>query len=198
MNVRLAACEPCRRSKLACGHERPACTRCTGRGQRSHCVYRSRPFRRRVTRTQVQETESLMSVGTAETIATATSSTPRSPADAPSPNTGTPTASTQPYRYPNPGFLGISSHSTIFNHVFSGDGCGPASDADLTPQPSLASPIDLVGNQVVMDKAMHALSRLEKMDISKVTPLVRSWLERGVNLPLAGPIVIECLGSLEH
>ncbi|KAK1713012.1 uncharacterized protein BDZ83DRAFT_637911 [Colletotrichum acutatum] len=198
MNVRLAACEPCRRSKLACGHERPACTRCTGRGQRSHCVYRSRPFRRRVTRTQVQETESLMSVGPTETIATVTSSTPQSPADAPSPSTGTPTASTQPYRYPNPGFLGVSSHSTIFNHVFSGDGFRPPSDADLTPQPSLASPIDLVGNQVVMDKAMHALSRLEKMDISKVTPLVRSWLERGVNLPLAGPIVIECLWSLEH
>ncbi|KXH34928.1 hypothetical protein CSIM01_01964 [Colletotrichum simmondsii] len=139
-----------------------------------------------------------MSVGPTETIATATSSTPQSPTDSSSPNTGTPTASTQPYRYPNPGFLGVSSHSTIFNHVFSGDGFGPASDADLTPQPSLASPIDLVGNQVVMDKATHALSRLEKMDISKVTPLVRSWLERGVNLPLAGPIVIECLCSLEH
>lgn len=139
-----------------------------------------------------------MSVGPTETITTTTSSTPKSPADAPSPITETPTASTQPYRYPNPGFLGVSSHSTIFNHVFSGDGLGPASDADLTPQPNLASPIDLVGNQVVMDKAMHALSRLEKMDISKVTPLVRSWLGRGVNLPLAGPIVIECLWSLEH
>ncbi|KXH32109.1 hypothetical protein CSAL01_04201 [Colletotrichum salicis] len=36
------------------------------------------------------------------------------------------------------------------------------------------------------------------MDISKVTPLVRSWLGRGVNLPLAGPVVIECLYSMEN
>ncbi|KAK1625164.1 hypothetical protein BDP81DRAFT_474529 [Colletotrichum phormii] len=49
-----------------------------------------------------------------------------------------------------------------------------------------------------MDKAMHALSRLEKMDISRVTPLVCSWLGRGVNLPLAGPVVIECLYSMEN
>lgn len=58
--------------------------------------------------------------------------------------------------------------------------------------------MDLIGNQGVMDRAMHALSFLDHMDISEVTPLLRSWLEKGVNLPLAGPIVSECLWSVEH
>ncbi|OHE93140.1 hypothetical protein CORC01_11552, partial [Colletotrichum orchidophilum] len=137
------------------------------------------------------------SIGPRESIESASSAS-RSPVDTPSSISGTPAASTQPYRYPNPGFLGISSHSTIFNHVFPGDDFGAAFDANSTQQPSSASPIDLVGNQVVMDKAMHALSRLEKMDISKIIPLIRSWLGRGVNLPLAGPIVSECLWSVEN
>ncbi|KAL6922576.1 hypothetical protein FSST1_006602 [Fusarium sambucinum] len=34
------------------------------------------------------------------------------------------------------------------------------------------------------------------MDISKITPLVQSWLEKGVNLPLAGAFVVCCLNSV--
>ncbi|KAJ0116896.1 hypothetical protein J7T55_003310 [Diaporthe amygdali] len=116
-----------------------------------------------------------------------------SPAEAPSATS----SSTQPYRYPNPGYLGLSSHSALFSQVFSSDE-GGASPRHVPQQSCLASPIDLIGNQGVMDRAMHALSFLDHMDISEVTPLLRSWLEKGVNLPLAGPIVSECLWSVEH
>lgn len=55
MSIRHAACEPCRRAKLACGHERPTCARCRGRDQIDLCVYRARPFRRKSHSDRVRE-----------------------------------------------------------------------------------------------------------------------------------------------
>lgn len=49
-----------------------------------------------------------------------------------------------------------------------------------------------------MNRAVHALTRLDRMDISKITPLVDSWLAKGVNLPLAGPFVAHCPESVEQ
>lgn len=41
------ACEPCRKSKLRCDHNRPTCGRCLGRGLRTTCSYGSPPLRSR-------------------------------------------------------------------------------------------------------------------------------------------------------
>lgn len=49
MPPREAACEPCRRSKLACDHLRPVCTRCLGANRADACEYRISPFKRRRT-----------------------------------------------------------------------------------------------------------------------------------------------------
>lgn len=49
-----------------------------------------------------------------------------------------------------------------------------------------------------MNSAASALTRIDQIDVSKIMPLVRSWLERGANLPLAGPFVIHCLESVEQ
>ena len=37
------ACEPCRKSKLRCDHNKPTCGRCLGRGLRTTCSYKSTP-----------------------------------------------------------------------------------------------------------------------------------------------------------
>ena len=37
------ACEPCRKSKLRCDHNKPTCGRCLGRGLRTTCSYKSIP-----------------------------------------------------------------------------------------------------------------------------------------------------------
>ena len=37
------ACEPCRKSKLRCDHNKPTCGRCLGRGLRTACLYKSTP-----------------------------------------------------------------------------------------------------------------------------------------------------------
>lgn len=47
MTSRRAACDPCRKAKLACGHERPVCARCRHSKKASACVYRASPFKRR-------------------------------------------------------------------------------------------------------------------------------------------------------
>ena len=47
---KLPACEPCRAMKLRCDHGRPSCSRCRTRGLADGCVYRTRPFKRRLTR----------------------------------------------------------------------------------------------------------------------------------------------------
>lgn len=44
--TRIASCEPCRLSKLACDHRRPACSRCVTREIDNQCVYRKNPFKR--------------------------------------------------------------------------------------------------------------------------------------------------------
>lgn len=46
MTLRQAACEPCRKSKLACDHKKPTCSRCLDQGREQQCVYRRDPFRR--------------------------------------------------------------------------------------------------------------------------------------------------------
>lgn len=47
MASRLAACEACRKAKVACDHKRPACTRCASNDRAGICIYRTTPFKRR-------------------------------------------------------------------------------------------------------------------------------------------------------
>lgn len=47
MSSRKAACEACRKSKLACDHGRPACSRCASQGRAESCIYRASPFKRK-------------------------------------------------------------------------------------------------------------------------------------------------------
>jgi hypothetical protein len=44
----------------------------------------------------------------------------------------------------------------------------------------------------IFDKAVHAVTRLNQLNVSSFYQLVRSWLQRGVNLSLAGPLVATC------
>ncbi|KAF2138152.1 uncharacterized protein K452DRAFT_235039 [Aplosporella prunicola CBS 121167] len=91
MPPKLAACDPCRLSKLACDHSRPVCSRCRDRDKAAACCYRSRPFKKR----RVPPHE------------------PRELGFNLTPSTYT------PKHYPNPLYQGSSSHTTLFNHLSS-------------------------------------------------------------------------------
>lgn len=47
MASRLAACEACRKAKVACDHKQPACTRCINNDRAGICIYRTTPFKRK-------------------------------------------------------------------------------------------------------------------------------------------------------
>ncbi|KAF2726027.1 hypothetical protein K431DRAFT_259967 [Polychaeton citri CBS 116435] len=45
-NGRQASCEPCRKSKIRCDHEKPVCARCRRRGLQARCWYNPSPMTR--------------------------------------------------------------------------------------------------------------------------------------------------------
>ncbi|KFY41746.1 hypothetical protein V495_04814 [Pseudogymnoascus sp. VKM F-4514 (FW-929)] len=186
MNVRLAACEPCRSAKLACGHERPACVRCRGRGQGEDCTYRTRPFKRRRLQ-QAKQVQHQRGPSTPE-------ETPISRPSSPSVSHPPPSPSPYQHRYPNPGFLGSYSHSTIFSHVSSR--ANNSNNASLCEDPGQMLPSYSVGNlpidKAASEKGIYALSQLELLKVSELKALVEVWLSKDVNLPLAGPFVSGC------
>lgn len=103
--------------------------------------------------------------------------------------------SPQPHRYPNPGFLGSSSHSALFKQVSSsagGDSPGPRGGA-LVLNPS---PADMANDEVAVGKSVTALRQLGQLDVASLVILVNNWLSEGVNLPLAGPMVPTCVEAV--
>ena len=53
------ACEPCRKSKLRCDHNKPTCGRCLGRGLRTTCSYKSTLLSSRQNGAILDETQGL-------------------------------------------------------------------------------------------------------------------------------------------
>ncbi|KAH8122896.1 hypothetical protein LI328DRAFT_169252 [Trichoderma asperelloides] len=190
MSIRHAACEPCRRAKLACGHERPTCTRCRTRDQIDLCVYRDRPFRRRIHSDRMRK----QSIGGSICVDALT--TPPLETSPISDVLGA--SSSRPRRYPNPGFLGVPSHATIFNHVSSRAPTGMvvAQQEEVVQSPMSSSlPDAFLLDQTTLDKANHALSLLDQLQVSALASLVRFWLKKGVNLALAEPFVETCIDA---
>ncbi|KAL4962740.1 uncharacterized protein BDV14DRAFT_202560 [Aspergillus stella-maris] len=179
MATRLAACEPCRKSKLACDHSQPVCARCTNSNRVDACVYRTAPFKRRKTDAVAAEhfsdkyyhynplhsftrwilTSIVASIDAAAAILAS------SPIPTPTPN-----------RYPNPGFIGSSSHVAIFNHILvSGLDTPSTICSDETPA-SRTQPEDML----LVQRAADALKQL---------------LSTGANLSLTGGILQHCIAQ---
>ncbi|KAH8585313.1 hypothetical protein B0O99DRAFT_657354 [Bisporella sp. PMI_857] len=176
INIRLPACEPCRRSKLACDHGQPTCVRCRDRGQGDTCIYRATPFKRQ----KLSHSQPIQR--------------PTCPSLPPQASCVITSSPATQHHYPNPGFLGTSSHSTIFNHVSS-----QANNDDIAPSvnnPSQMTPSSPIMNnpheQAAGEKGMRALNYIERLDVYEIKALVDAWLIKDVNLPLAGPFVSGC------
>lgn len=161
MPPRLAACDPCRSAKIACDHGRPVCSGCQAAERESRCTYRERPFKRaRTAWTQRQSTLSPSST------------------NAPSGTTQMPSAN-----YPNPGYLGSSSSTTIFNHLL------PDNDHERDDREPLRAP---VANVHVLRGANLIQQAYSSMDVSSCRRLVEAWIAKGVNLALAGSFTNQC------
>ncbi|CAG9954335.1 unnamed protein product [Clonostachys rosea f. rosea IK726] len=180
MTSRQAACEVCRKAKLACDHKRPVCTRCLNTDKGGLCSYRESPFKRKQPR--------FLPASRIETRRTR-SSRPELAAF-PSVPCGKPTR--QPY--PNPGFMGYSSHTTIFNHIATNEDAAESAGSPI----QIHEGSDLEEDDLIPRGGLLVSRILAKCDVDAMRDLILFWLAKEVNLALAGPFVRRCADSVAH
>lgn len=149
------------------------CGRCRDGLDITKCTYRQRPFKRR--RTQQ---------GTSLNPQTSTS---------PSRAESSPSITSIVPSYPNPGYQGTSSHTSIFEQVKANGGA-----EDVLDQ-SQSVPLVAPGGLEDYEKARHTqlLEDISLLDVQTSARLISHWISQGINLALAGPIVMPCVESVD-
>lgn len=100
----------------------------------------------------------------------------------------TPATSPQSQPYPNPGFLGSSSHSTIFNKVSSF--ALRSSDSHLHDTLQSSSHRHMPKDTAVVERAIDTLRQFSPTEIAHLKSLIFVWLDQGTSLPLAEPLIV--------
>ena len=195
---RLAACDPCRSSKVACDHRRPVCTRCREGGRdRSKCTYRTTPFKKRKHRDSPDLNSWNQLTPQDELAARADSLTSRSVPQL----SASRHSSVSRVRYPNPGYQGPSSHAAIFSQVASTPDYYEAPPTGRA-RPSSSYPItsskELSSSSVDTERELADCFRTlqSQWDLSKLHALLNFWLAKGTNLALAEPVVLSCINRV--
>ena len=107
------------------------------------------------------------------------------------------TASLQtPRPYPNPGYLGHSSHTTLFGNILG---------AEARPETTAEGAhgihhLPLVGqeSQRKTDEGARLVEQFVRaLPMESCTALVEAWLEKGTNLALAAPFTRSCLAMVK-
>jgi hypothetical protein len=168
------ACEPCRSRKLACDHGQPVCSRCSDADKASACKYRLRPFKKRKARDIVPNNEPVYQRDEIRRANTSTSST-------------------QPLKtsrhYPNPGYLGASSHTTLFDRLSTRS--SPSTDG--RPRGTWRTQQQLLVND---EQIAQGASLIRRVRDSAAVPiwslLTEVWLAKGVNFALATAFTKPC------
>lgn len=168
MPTRFAACEPCRISKVICDHERPICGRCHERKKATECKYRDRPFKRK--RNLRKDHPWPTALGRTAV-----------PVEQSDTNTRV---------YPNPGYLGNSSHTTIYEQLHLSETSEKA-DLGASKPDSTASAKPISESQNI--RGVGLLEDIKSsLQIADCHSLVDCWLTEGRNLSLAGSFTKSC------
>ncbi|KAJ5634219.1 hypothetical protein N7528_002061 [Penicillium herquei] len=165
MASRRAACEACRKAKIACDHQQPVCGRC--QNNKGVCIYRTTPFKRK----RIEK-----------------------PSNLPSPD---PSPSFTPRRnpYPNPGYLGPSSHAAIFKHITTE---GDHSTGAQAGNPEALNPQWIGDNHLLLQGADVLRHLITTYPLTAMKELVMFWLAKGANLALAESFVAQCAESVSQ
>lgn len=176
MSRRLPACNPCRSSKLSCDHMQPVCSRCKIRDMSDACSYRDRPFKKRKLQTSQEEVSIIQQDAVTDVIAPVLSEY----------------SSRKSRRYPNPGYLGSSSHTTFFDHL-------SGNEPSLKPMNFQAYANEhksTLGYTVTEDKIRQGAILINQIRSYSKSPLweslVRTWISGGINLPVAESFTLSC------
>ncbi|PSN72388.1 hypothetical protein BS50DRAFT_485249 [Corynespora cassiicola Philippines] len=171
MASRLAACEPCRSSKLACDHSRPVCSRCRNRNRADSCVYRLAPFKKK----RKQLTPIAPSERSSRLPSTHSSET----------ETSLPNVTATPRLYPNPGYLGSSSHTTLFDHF------SPTDHHDIEQRAVSADGANIANGAKFIGELAHF------PQLQLCFRLVEAWTSKGANLALVKPFTHQCASTVQ-
>lgn len=107
-----------------------------------------------------------------------------------------PETSTHGHRYPNPGYLGSSSHAAIFEHLpaqASVANRSPLSGQSALPMPDVNS--NAVGEGIIERGAIVIEEIISQLDMHVCKAMVMFWLGKGTNLALGGPLVLDSIES---
>lgn len=99
------------------------------------------------------------------------------------------------YHYPNPGYLGSSSHSAIFTHFSThanvNNGGIFSSSAEQSPR------LDSHSQGLQVATLQQLLSDITCIDIDCMKKAIDDWMRTGANLSLAGPFVQRCAQAIQ-
>lgn len=96
--------------------------------------------------------------------------------------------------YPNPGYLGLSSHAAIFKHITPDD----HSAGSHTVGPDIATEPWIGDNHLLLQGADVLKHLLTLYSLLSMKELVEFWLAKGTNLALAEPFVAQCAESVSQ
>ncbi|EKG15158.1 hypothetical protein MPH_07604, partial [Macrophomina phaseolina MS6] len=103
---------------------------------------------------------------------------------------------TKSSHYPNPGYLGSSSHTAFFKHL------SPAHldrmDAASVPDRPERSPESLVNDGAISHGAELIKHFVCSSKVHSWIPLLHAWIEKGVNLALAESFTGRCAETTQH
>lgn len=95
--------------------------------------------------------------------------------------------------YPNPGYLGSSSHAAIFKHITTDGDPNTAAHTGASESP----PPQWIGDNYLLLQGADVLRHLlNAYPLSATKELVMFWLSKGANLALAEPFVAQCAESV--
>lgn len=181
---RQPACEPCRVSKLSCDHTNPPCGRCLASNKADICIYRQRPSKRNAARRD-NRNANIVQAADDSSIPGSTS-------------TSIPVAG---INYPNPGYMGASSHAAIFYHIAENN--TDLENRSARPNLSASSSVWAPAN-VEFETNMEAVKAAECMKplFTSFTPdllnqLLAFWRATRANLTLGEPLIDTCRRALD-
>ncbi|RFN46915.1 taurine catabolism dioxygenase taud/tfda [Fusarium flagelliforme] len=108
------------------------------------------------------------------------------------------TASLRPQtvQYPNPGYLGSSSHTTLFDQLRR-DRSPQVTEAIAEPEKAPSPQRDYINDTSVSSGANLILELHRLSKIPAFIQLYQSWSATGTNLALAGPFIDACASTVE-
>jgi hypothetical protein len=120
----------------------------------------------------------------------------------PSESAQSPNTSRHSNHYPNPGYLGASSHIAIFNHILSEQSSGPETSLSTIELPTLSGlgPPSTSLEEYPSTKQGAFLTKqlFSSFELNALHRLVLFWRAKKVNLAVAGPFVDLCAESLNY